>query len=72
MKMTGLSYMISQAKSSLRCDVVLTSATLVYFLMTIILCDLGSTYSYVLVQLPWDLMWFVMYYVTLWKFHDLD
>lgn len=35
------------------CDVVVTSATLVYAQMDIILCDMGSTYLYVSVQLPW-------------------
>lgn len=39
---------------------MVTRATLVSAGMTIVLFDTGFTYSYVSVQLPWDLMWFVI------------
>ena len=44
-------------------DTVVTSATLVCAWMAIVFFDLGCTYSYGSFQLPWDLMWFVIYLV---------
>ena len=58
--MTWLSYMPFRAKLSLRCDVVVTNVALVCASMDIFLCDMGSTYSYVSVQWPWNFIWFVI------------